>query len=122
VSLPGRLRAGWLGAALVSLSALATLGACLDAGGPHIDRVSPAAAPRGATVELSGDGFCRGDCATTTGYVDIGVELPMVRAAVTAWSATRIAVVVPEAAPVGRTDLIVTVDGSSSNAVAFEVQ
>jgi uncharacterized protein (TIGR03437 family) len=112
---PGRLRAGGLGSVLVLCLACGT-------SGPHIDEVSPPTAARGAAVRIDGDGFCSGACDGTAGYVDFGLDPPMVRARVTAWSATRIDVVVPESVATGATDVIVTVDGESSNAVAFEVQ
>jgi hypothetical protein len=53
--------------------------------------------------------------------VVFGLELPMARAMVLSWTETSIEVTVPDAAQLGATDVIVTVDGRSSNGGAFEV-
>ncbi|MBZ0235847.1 MAG: IPT/TIG domain-containing protein [Deltaproteobacteria bacterium] len=112
-----------------SVAAALGLAACQPGSGPTIDRVVPAQGTRGAMVTVHGDGFCgegrgAGDGTCTTlppGSVDFGLELPMARALVLSWGETAIAVTVPDAARVGATEVIVTVDGRSSNAGAFEV-
>lgn len=105
------------------------LAACTVAGGPSIDRLEPASAPRGGTVTVRGSGFCGPDRAAATGEctsppsgaVDLGLAPPMLRAPVLAWSDAAIAVQVPATASLGPTALIVTVDGRSSNAATLEV-
>jgi hypothetical protein len=121
--LPGRRRAAWLGAA--APAALLWVG-CVDDGGPRIDRVSPAAAAAGATVEVVGERFCAGAVGDgchvdVAGFVTFGLEPPQRRGSIASWTDTRIEVVVPAQNP-GRADVIVTVDGRSSNAADFEVQ
>jgi hypothetical protein len=101
---------------------------CDAGGGPHIDSVAPRAGRAGDAITLSGRGFCAdvgatADCGrSTAGYVAFGINPPMVRAAVSSWDDTAIVVTVPESVARGGTELIVTVDGLSSNAAAFEVQ
>ena len=105
------------------------LAACQPGSGPTIDQITPAQAMRGATVTLHGDGFCgagrdAGDGTCTTlppGAVDFGLELPAARATILSWSEGAIDVTVPSSAGIGATDVIVTVDGRSSNCGAFEV-
>jgi hypothetical protein len=122
---PGQRRAAWLGAA--APAALLWCAGCVDDGGPRIDRVSPAAAPAGAMVEVLGERFCAdeagADCARdVAGYVTFGLEPPQRRGQVVSWTDRRVEVVVPSSSPAGRADVIVTVDGRSSNAFDFEVQ
>jgi len=110
-------------------AASVVLAACQPGNGPTIDGVVPAQATRGTMVTVHGDGFCGegraagdGSCATLPpGAVDFGLELPMARAMVVSWTEGAIEVTVPAAARVGETDVIVTVDGRSSNGGAFEV-
>jgi hypothetical protein len=110
-------------------AAAVALAACQPGNGPTIDRVTPAQATRGTMVTVHGEGFCgegraAGDGSCTTlppGAVDFGLELPMARALVLSWTEAAIEVTVPAAAQVGETDVIVTVDGRSSNGGAFEV-
>ncbi len=105
------------------------LAACQPAAGPMLDALEPAQGVRGVMVTVRGVGFCGagaaaddGSCTSLPpGAVDFGLDLPMARARVVSWSAAAIDVTVPAAAPTGMTDVIVTVDGRSSNALAFEV-
>ena len=120
---PGPRRAAWLGAA--APAALLWVG-CVDDGGPRIDRVSPPAAAAGATVEVVGERFCAGAASAScheevAGFVTFGLEPPQRRGLIASWTDSRIQVVVPAQAP-GSADVIVTVDGRSSNAADFEVQ
>lgn len=111
------------------VAAAMVLAACQPGNGPTIDRVEPAQATRGTMVTVYGERFCgegraAGDGTCTSlppGAVDFGLELPMARALVASWTETAIDVTVPDAAMVGATDVIVTVDGRSSNGGAFEV-
>lgn len=105
------------------------LAACTPAVGPAVDRVEPAAAARGAMVTVYGEDFCgdgraAGDGSCTTlppGSVTFGLALPTARAVVSAWSDGAIRVTVPDAARTGETEVMVTVDGRTSNAASFVV-
>jgi hypothetical protein len=114
--------ATWLRHARI-IFGVAVFAGCGDDGGPRLDTVMPAAAPREAHVTIAGHRLCgiRGDCAQAAGEVQLGLEPPMVRANVVSYSDTIAEIAIPSIAPVGRTVLIVTVDERSSNALAFEV-
>jgi uncharacterized protein (DUF111 family) len=83
----------------------------------------PSAAARNAMVTLTGTRLCgaAGDCMHVGASVQLGLELPMVDAAITAYSSSTASIVVPDVAPIGKTSLVVTVNGQSSNALGFEV-
>jgi len=53
--------------------------------------------------------------------IQIGLEFPAIDAQITAYSATSATIIVPEDAPSGTTDLVVTVNNRASNALSFEV-
>ena len=53
--------------------------------------------------------------------IALGLDLPMIEAPVSAVSATTVQFAVPNAAPIGSTEIIATVNGRSSNALTFEV-
>ncbi len=110
-------------AMIFGLWGLGALAACADDGGPRLVAAAPAAAPRNATVMLTGQRLCGGggDCAMAAGEVQIGTEPPMVRAIVVSYADTAAEVVIPPVTPIGKTQLIVTVDERSSNALDFEV-
>ena len=101
---------------------LALVGACADDGGPRLEAVTPASAARGVAVTITGTRFCgvAGDCASAGGQVQVGLDQP-VRAELVGYDATAAKIIVPQAAPSGATDLVLTVDGRSSNALAFQV-
>lgn len=115
----GRAPAIAAGAALWSAAA----GGCADGGGPRLTGVTPAAAQRGAAVTITGARLCgaQGDCATAGGEIDLGRNLPMVRAVVVDYTDTAAQIVIPDAAPIGKTVVIATVGEQSSNALDFEV-
>lgn len=96
--------------------------ACSGVDGPQLAAVTPAAAARGATVTLVGDGFCPGDptCAAPVGDVSFGLE-PPAGAVITRWTATELDVLVPQSIAPGSTEIFVTIDGRSSGTLAFEV-
>jgi hypothetical protein len=102
----------------------ALLASCAGVDGPELLSASPASAAAGDTVTLHGTGFCphasEGECGVASGDVVFGLETP-IGAAITRWTATEIDVVVPTLAPVGATEIILTTDGRSSGALAFEV-
>ncbi len=112
------------------VAAVAAMGGCGDSAGPTIDQVIPTAAARGAEIQILGQRFCgdavtnvdeMGACVTPpAGFVTLG-ETDMVRASVRSWKAAEVRVVVPQSIAAGSTVVIVTVDGASSNAAAFEV-
>ena len=108
-------------AMICGLWGLGALVACANDGGPRLLTVTPASAPRSATVLLTGQRLCGGECTTAAGEVQIGTEPPMVRAIVVSYSDTAAEVVIPPVTPIGTTALIVTVDERSSNALDFEV-
>ena len=103
--------------------ALSALFGCADDGGPRIDSVVPAAARRGGLATISGRRLCgaSGDCARATGKVVLGLDLPAVRAVVVQHDDTSMAIEIPGVAPIGATELVVTIGERSSNALAFEV-
>lgn len=53
--------------------------------------------------------------------IQIGLDLPAIAAPILAYAATSATIVIPDAARVGATELVVTVGDSSSNALSFEV-
>jgi uncharacterized protein (TIGR03437 family) len=117
---------------LVVTGLVLALGCGASDTGPSISDVTPAQAAPGAAVVITGARFCGdaanraqpdGRCVTpVAGYVNFGLEDPVLRASVTAWTDTQIDVTVPQVATAGATDLVVTVNGVASNSVGFEVQ
>jgi hypothetical protein len=101
---------------------------CDAGGGPHIESVAPPAGRAGDAITLRGQAFCAGagdraECwRQTAGFVSFGINPPSVRASVVSWDDTAIVVTVPDSVARGGTELVVTVDGLSSNAADFEVQ
>jgi hypothetical protein len=122
-------RGAWLscgrapGRVAVALFGLVAVAGCADDGGPRLLAAMPSSARRSATVTLTGRRLCgaRSDCTTAAGEVQLGIEPPMVRAIVVSYADTTAQIVIPPAAPVGGTSLIVTVGERSSNALDFEV-
>jgi hypothetical protein len=99
------------------------LGACADDGGPRLDEVTPASARAGTSVQIVGRRFC-GDsqaCLGVAATVDLGLEPPIVQAMVFAYSDTVATIQIPTTATPGKTELVLTVDGRSSNSLDFEV-
>lgn len=108
--------------ALLALAGCALVG-CSDDDGPRLDSASPAAASRNGVVALAGHRLCgpQGDCARAGGEVQVGIDLPVVRANIVSYSDTGAQIMIPSVAPIGATVLIVTVNERSSNALDFEV-
>lgn len=96
---------------------LVLLAACAETTGPHLSSATPQSASHGATVTLAGERLCAGDCAHAAGMFDIGNA----RAAVVALTDTSAQITIPDLAPAGKTSIVLTVDDSASNALAFEV-
>lgn len=96
---------------------------CTDDGGPRLISVTPAAAPRGARVTIEGERLCgeRGHCATAAGAIRIGASASVVQATVLDYGDRAAEIEIPEVTPIGKTELIVTVNELASNALDFEV-
>jgi hypothetical protein len=94
---------------------------CTDDGGPRLDRAEPRAARAGETVTLYGHRLCGGDCATAAGKVQLGLSLPTILAPVVSYEDEVAQISVPVSAPIGATEIVVTVNERSSNALDFEV-
>jgi len=94
---------------------------CTEATGPRLTAVTPAAAPPGARVTITGEGLCDGDCATAAGKIQIGLDLPTTLASVIEYEDRRAVVELPTSTPVGATEILVTVNVHISNPIAFEV-
>ena len=118
-------------AVLAAAVALAPAG-CDASPGPDVVEVAPAAARRGDAVAILGARFCGGStmsdeieegrCARApAGSVAFGLDLPIARAEVLSWRDARIEAVVPQAAAVGPSLVVVTVNGRASNGGDFEV-
>lgn len=96
--------------------------ACADDRGPHVERVTPAAAPHDVTVELLGERLCLArSCDDVGGDLQIGLSPPTYRARIVSVSDTRWELQVPSLVPVGRTALVLSVDDHVSNSLPFEV-
>ena len=98
------------------------MSACADDSGPHLDTVTPAAAPAGALVTITGVRLCgeSGECATAGGSIGIGLDSP-VQAMIIDYANTSAELRIPSITPVGETVFVATVDGRASNALDFEV-
>jgi hypothetical protein len=105
-----------------ALAAVLASTACSYDGGPRLDAVAPAKAAANATVTLTGRRLCgaSGDCTRAGGSIVIGLSDP-VRATVTGYSDTSALIVIPPVAPIGTTEIVVTVNDQASNAIDFEV-
>jgi uncharacterized protein (TIGR03437 family) len=112
---------------------LCVVAACGDGGeGPVIDDVQPPAAAAGATIEIIGDRFCGdedssanddGTCVSPpASLVFFGEQPDASRASISMYSHTQITAVVPAAAAVGATVVIVVRGEVESNRFDFEVQ
>ena len=96
---------------------------CVDDGGPRLSRVTPDRAGIGASVEIVGDRFCgsAADCTDVAAKLEIGIDSPIVQAPIASYTATSATFVVPTIASPGETDIVLTVNGRSSNALPFVV-
>lgn len=82
----------------------------------------PSSAPAGAVVTIAGERLCgsSGDCETAGGAIRVGLDNP-VQAMVIDLSNTAAMVRIPSITPVGKTELVATVNEHASNALDFEV-
>jgi hypothetical protein len=96
---------------------------CSDPGGPRLVSVDPAAVPRGQNAMITGEHLCgtHGDCSKAGGYVQIGVDPPVVQASIVTATDSTLRISIPTVTPVGPTSLVATIDNRSSNALDFEV-
>jgi hypothetical protein len=86
-------------------------------------RATPSSAGIGASVELAGERLCgeHADCVAVAAKVELGIDPPMVQARILAYADTMATIEIPVIAPPGDTDILVTVDGRTSNPLAFVV-
>ena len=108
----------------MKLAALLLLvAACTTEPGPHLDSATPHSAPHGASVTLVGERLCgtSPDCLSVTSTIQIGLELPVIDAMISAYSDTSATIVIPDLAPIGATSIVVTVNNRASNALPFEI-
>ena len=96
--------------------------ACADDGGPRLATVTPAEAPVGAIVTISGERLCgeSGDCETAGGSIRLGYDNP-VQTMIIDYSNSSAQVRIPSIATVGDTVLLATVNERASNALDFRV-
>lgn len=102
---------------------LATWFGCTASDGPVLTQANPPRAGIGQNVELTGERFCgmRADCIDVPAKVDIGIASPIVQARIVSYAATTATIEIPVIANPGSTEIVLTVDGRSSNALPFEV-
>jgi len=96
---------------------------CADDGGPRLTAADPSSAGHNSLVTLTGTRFCglHADCGSAGGEVALGLELPSVQAPIVSFDDTTAQIRIPDIAPVGKTQLVMTVNDRSSNALTFEV-
>ncbi|HUJ60300.1 MAG TPA: hypothetical protein VLX92_17455 [Kofleriaceae bacterium] len=106
-----------------AVAVIALAAGCRDDGGPRLDSVMPAQAPRAAMVTLAGSRLCgaSADCSDVPAQVQFGLDGQPALADVVSYTATAAEVIVPGAAPIGSTEIVVMVGDQSSNALPFEV-
>jgi hypothetical protein len=102
---------------------LVLVAACAETTGPHLSSATPSSAGHNTTVAIAGERLCAGDCATAGGSFVFGAggDVPSVVLGLVSLTDTSAQVSIPELAPAGRGDIVLTVNDSSSNALAFEV-
>ena len=99
------------------------LAACTpDETAPHLDGVTPTSARAGASISLVGDNFCGAaiDCVDVPAKFEFGLDPPMIQALVQSFASSSATIQVPPLAA-GPTSILLTVEGRTSNALAFEV-
>lgn len=97
------------------------LAGCAIEHGPTLVAADPAQAQRGALVSLTGMDLCDGDCTTAAGEVLVGLGETQIRAGIASYDDAMAVIAIPDVAPIGATQLVVSVRSTSSNALAFEV-
>ena len=101
----------------MKLLALVLATGCAQSSGPHLTSVTPSQGPYGSTVMLAGERLCDGECMTAGGEVTFGDA----RAPVVGITDTSVMVAVPGGAVLGKNSIVLTVNDTASNALAFVV-
>ena len=97
---------------------------CAQNTGPHLASVTPSFVYNATTMNVTIDGerMCAGDCAHAAGEIaleyDDGVVLQL---SIVSFADTSAQVAIPGGAPTGTCSIVLTVNGSSSNALPFSV-
>lgn len=98
------------------------LAACSsDRARPEILSADPATGSADDQIVLYGNGFCLSTCADEAITLTFGTDIPAIGASLLAVTAQSIQFVIPDDAPVGATELIVTVGDEASDGFAFTV-
>ncbi|HSN28631.1 MAG TPA: hypothetical protein VLT45_20235 [Kofleriaceae bacterium] len=99
------------------------LAGCAQTNVPHLTSATPAATSRGGMVTIVGERMCAGDCTTAGGEFawDVAADPPSVQLPVVTLEDTRAQVMIPTAAGTGNGVITLTVNDTSSNALAFTV-
>lgn len=107
----------------MKISVAFAIAGCTDDRGPRLSSVTPEAAPRTTQVMITGERLCgeSGNCETAGGEFQIGLGLPVIHANVLVLEDTSATLEIPALAEVGPTEIVLTVNERSSNALAFEV-
>lgn len=102
---------------------LVLVAACAETTGPHLSSATPSASGHNTVVVISGERLCAGNCATAAGNFafGLGADLPSVVLGLVSLTDTSAQISLPPIAPAGKGDIVLTVNDSSSNALAFEV-
>lgn len=95
---------------------------CAQDTGPHLSSASPASAQRLAHITIAGERLCGGDCAHAGGQfvITLAPDGP-VQLIVETVVDTQAQLLIPNAADIGHSEITLTVNDQSSNALAFEV-
>jgi hypothetical protein len=103
-------------------AALLLFVACADDGGPRLAAATPASAPPGALVTITGERLCgeSGNCEAAGGSIRLGYD-NAVQVMIIDYADTAAQIRIPQIAPVGETVLIATVNERASNALDFRV-
>lgn len=107
----------------MKLALVLVLGGCAGDVGPRLTSAMPEAAPAGGRVALTGERFCADhiECAGVVAQVEIGLSPPMYQAQIVSYVDRSAVIELPSFVEPGPTQLVLTVDGHSSNALAFKV-
>ena len=103
--------------------ALGLATACSSSKPPHITSVSPTDIVQDGMFTIAGTEFCgaSGDCATASLDVQIGTNSPFFNAPPQTYTATSVVAIMPPEVSLGSTQLVMTVDGLSSNGETISI-
>jgi len=104
--------------------ALALAGGCVDDGGPRMTALIPATATPGAVIEIDGERFCgpKGDCVNLAASIELDAQPSVIDLLPVTWSSNLVDAQIAAGSPTGTFQLVMTVDGRSSNALSLVVQ